>query len=80
MKAMWFLLSSNQKRYSFLLKKLRNGGNVGRDEYLVMTTLALDILIRTEGGIRVNQQSLTYANCRGRGGRHHKERMLHTFT
>ena len=38
MKAMCFLLSSNQKRYSFLLKQLRDGDNVGRDEYSATTT------------------------------------------
>ena len=35
MKAMCFLLSTDQQRYSFLLMKLRDGDNVGRDEYPV---------------------------------------------
>ena len=55
MKAMCFLLSFNQKRYNFLLKELRDGDNVGRDEYPVMTTLTLGQLIRIEGGIKGNQ-------------------------
>ena len=31
MRAMCFLLSANQNRYSFLLKKLRDGDNMVRD-------------------------------------------------
>ena len=53
---------------------------VGRDEYPVTTTSALDLLIFTEGGIQGNQKSSTNKNCRVRGGRQHKERMGHTFT
>ena len=37
---MCFLLISDQKRYSSLLKKLRDGDNVGRNEYPVTTTSA----------------------------------------
>ena len=51
-----------------------------RDDHPITITSALDILICTEGGIRVNCQSSTYENIRGRGGRQHKERMGHTFT
>ena len=65
MKAMCFLLSAYQKRYSFLLKQLRERDKVGRDDYTVMTTSALDLLILIEGGIQGNQQSSTYENCRG---------------
>ena len=37
-KALFILLITNQESYSFLLKKLRDGDNVGRDEYPVTTT------------------------------------------
>ena len=47
-KSMFFLISTNQNKYSLLLKKLISGDNVGRYEYPVMTILALDILIHTE--------------------------------
>ena len=47
MKAMGFLLSANKKMYSFLLKKLRDRDNAGRDMYLETTTSALDLLIHT---------------------------------
>ena len=80
MKAMCFLLSANQKRYSFLLKQPKDGYNLGRDEYPVTTTSVLDILIRIEGGIRGNQQSSAYENRGGKGGYQHKEHMGHTFT
>ena len=55
MKAMCFLLNSDQNRYSFLLKQLGDGYNMGRDNYPVTTTSELDILICTEGGIWGNQ-------------------------
>ena len=71
MKAICFLISSDQKKYIFLLNQPRDGDNVGRDEYPVKTTPSLDILIRAEGGIRRNQQS-DYDNCGGRGGRQKK--------
>ena len=35
MKSIFFLLCAYQKRYSFLLKKLRDRDNVVRDEYPV---------------------------------------------
>ena len=66
MKAMCFLLSANKKSYSFLLKKLKDGDNVVRDEYPVMTTLTLDLFIPTESGIRRNHKLSTYKNCRVR--------------
>ena len=47
MKAICFLLSSNQKRYSLLLKQLRDIYNVVRDEYPINTTSALYLLIST---------------------------------
>ena len=47
MKSMCFILSSDQNRYSFLLKQLSDGDNMGRGEYPVTTTVALDILIPT---------------------------------
>ena len=72
MKAIFFLRSAYQKKYSFLLKKLRDGDNMGRDEYPVMTTLELDVLIRIEGGVLGNHQSSTYETCRGKGGRQNK--------
>ena len=80
MKAICFLTRANQNSYYFLLKKLRDGDNMGRGGYPVTTTLALDILIRIEGGIWVNQKSSTYENCGGRVGQNHKEHMGHTFT
>ena len=61
MKAICFLLSANQKMYSFLLKQLRDGENVGRDDYSATTTSELDLLIRTEVGGFGNKQS-TYDN------------------
>ena len=54
MKEMFFLSSSDQNRYILMLQKLRDGDNVGRDEYPVTTKLALDLLINTEGEIRGN--------------------------
>ena len=53
-KSMCFVLSNIQNRYSFLLKHLRYGDNVDMDDYPVTTTLSLDLLIRTEGGIQKN--------------------------
>ena len=54
MKAMCFLLSSDQKRYLFLLNQMRYGNNLVRYEYPATTTSALDIFIRIEGGICKN--------------------------
>ena len=59
MTEMCFLLSSDKRRHSLLLKQMRYGYNMGRDEYPVTTTLVLDLLIRTEGGIQGNQKSPT---------------------
>ena len=56
MKSMCFLLNSDQKRYSILLKQVSDEDNVGLDEYPVTNTLVLYILICTEGGILRNQQ------------------------
>ena len=75
MKAMWFLISANQKRYSLLLKNMGNIENVGRYEYPVTTTLAFDILICTLGGIQGNHKFSTYGNYKDRGGLQHKEGM-----
>ena len=72
MKATCFLLSAYQKRYSFLLRKLRDIDNVGRYEDPVTTTSSLDLLILIEGGIWGNQKSPTYENYGGRGGRYQK--------
>ena len=55
MKAMCFLFSENHKRYTFLFKKLMDRDNVGRDEYPIKITSALDILILTEVGISGHQ-------------------------
>ena len=63
---MCFLISADQKRYSFLLKKLQDGYNVDRYEYPITTTSPLDFFIHTEYGIVRNQQSI-YKNCGGRG-------------
>ena len=68
-KAICFLVSSDHNRYSLLLNPLRERDNVGKGEYPVTTTSARDILIRTECGIRGNQQSSTYKNRGGRIGR-----------
>ena len=43
MKEICFLLSADQKRYSFMLKQLMERDNAGRDEYPVMTTSSLDL-------------------------------------
>ena len=80
MKSMCFLLSARQKRYRFLFKQMRDGGNVNMDDYPAMTTSVLETLIRTEGIILGNCKSSTYKNLRGRGGHQKKERMGHTFT
>ena len=79
-KEMCFLLSNDQKRYSFLLQKLWDRKNVGMDEYPVTNKSSLDILIQTEGGIRGNHKLSTYENRGGREGCHHKELTVHTFT
>ena len=42
--------------YSFMLKQLRDGDKVGRDEYPIATTLELDLLIRIECGIQGNHK------------------------
>ena len=39
MKLTWFLWSAHQNTYSFMLKKLRNRDNMGRDAYHIMTAL-----------------------------------------
>ena len=49
-----------------------------RDEYPVMTTSTLDLLIHIEGEIHGNQQS-TYDNCVGRGGHQQKLHMGKQF-
>ena len=78
-KALCLLISVDQKRCSFLFKNLRERGNMVRDEYLVTITLALDIFICTEGGVRGNQQSTRENN--GGGGLHlQKVCMGHTFS
>ena len=56
MKAVCFLLSADQNRYSLLLKQLRDGDDVCRDEYPITSTSALGLLIRTEGGIWGNRK------------------------
>ena len=55
-----------------MINKLRDGGNVARGEYLIMTISALGILIRIEGGIQENQKPSTYENIGGIGGLQHK--------
>ena len=57
---------------------MRDGDNMGRDEYPVTITPALDLLIRTEGVIWGNQQ-YTHKNHGGGGGRHQEGRIGHTF-
>ena len=79
MKAVCFMLSADQKRYGFLFKKLRGGENLGKGEYPVTTILTLYLFICTEGGISGNKHS-TRENCGGRGVRHQKGRMGHTFS
>ena len=66
-KAVCILLISDQKRYSLMLKKLRDRDNVGRDEYFFTTTFSLYPLIHTQGGIWGNQKLSTYKNRGGRG-------------
>ena len=80
MKTICLLLRDNQKMYSFLLKQLNDGGNVGRDQYPVKTTSALDLLIHTKGGIWENLKLSTYENRGDRRGRQNKERIGNTFT
>ena len=75
-----FPSKSQPKSYSFLLKKLRDGDNVGRDDYPVTTRSVFETLICTGGGICGNQQLSDYENREGSRGRQHKERMGHTFT
>ena len=80
MREMCFLISANQNSCSFLLKKLWDGDNVRSDEYPVITTSALGILIHTKGRIWGNHKLSTYENCGGRVGRQHKECIGHSFT
>ena len=80
MKAMCFLMISDQNRYSFLLKKMRYRENVVMDEYPVKTPSQLDPLIRIEGKIRGNQKPSTYKNRGGRGRLQHREHIEHTST
>ena len=47
MKAMSFLLIVDQKRYISLFNYPRDGDNIGRDEYPMKITSALDLLIST---------------------------------
>ena len=61
------------------MKQFRYRDNVGRYEYPVITTSALDLLIRTEGQICRNQQS-TYESHGGRGDCQQKGRTGHTFS
>ena len=49
-----------------------------RGEYPITITSKMYLLIRTEGGIRGNQQS-TYDNRGGRGSRQQKGRMGYNF-
>ena len=77
---MCFLLRCNQNSYIFLLNQLRDIENEGRDEYPVMTTSKLELLIRTEGEIQGNQKLSAYENHRVRRGYQNKERMGHTFS
>ena len=78
MKETCFLISADQKRYSFLFKKLVYGDNVGRYEYPVIVTSTLYLFIPIEIGIRGNHQS-NHQNCGDRRGRHPKRRMGNTF-
>ena len=55
-KAICFLLITDQNRYSFLLKKPRDRENIERDEYLATTISELEPLIHTVGGIRENHK------------------------
>ena len=61
------------------MEQLRDIDKVGKDEYLIKITSALDIFIRTEGGIQGNQRSSTYEKHRGVVGSQHKELTGHTF-
>ena len=78
MKEMWFLLSADQYIYSFILRTLRDGGNVGRDEHPITTTSALDIFIHTEGEICGNKQS-NHENNGSRGVHQQKGLTWHNF-
>ena len=51
MEAMCFFLNVDQKRCNLLFKQLKDGDNVGRDEYPVTIISDLDLLIRTYVGI-----------------------------
>ena len=77
MKVMFFLLIADQKRYSFLFYQLRDRYNVGRDEYPVTMTSALNLLIRTDFGI--NEKKSTHEYHSGIGGSHPNGCIRHTF-
>ena len=62
------------------MKKLRDEDNMGKDEYPVTTTSALNLLIFTEGGIWGNHKLSTYENCGGRGRHQHKYCMGQTLS
>ena len=66
MKAIFFLLSAEQKIYIFLFNNPRNEDKMDRYEYTIPATLALDLLISKEGGICGNRKS-TNKNRGGRG-------------
>ena len=73
MKEIFFMLSADQKRYSFLLMQLKDRDNVGTDTYPIIMKYALDLLIRAEFCICGNKQS-TDENRGGVGERHPKVR------
>lgn len=66
------------KSDSLLFKQLRDGDNVGRDEYHVTMISDLDPMIRTEVDIYKNQ-TYTHENRGGRGVHHPKLFMGHKF-
>ena len=75
---MCFLLIADLKGCNLFFDNLRDGDNLGRDEYTVTITSAMVILILTEGGICGNQQ-YTHKNYGNRRGSHQKGRMGHSF-
>ena len=78
MKEMCVLLSADEKRYSFFFNQLRDGNNVGRDEYTITIISTMDILIHIEVVIQGNQQS-THEIAAAEGGATQKDAWVTHF-
>ena len=66
-KAMCFLTRADDVRFKNLLKQLKDGSFLGRDEYPTTVTDAYDLLVRTSGAFKRSSGSRQH----DRGGRGH---------